>query len=385
MRSDPLGPAAIRRLRAPLLRWYRRHARDLPWRRTADPYAIWVSEVMLQQTTVAAVVPYWERFLARFPDVPSLAGAEEDEVLASWSGLGYYRRARALRLGAIAVMERHAGRVPSEPRELIALPGIGRYTAGAIASVAFAREAPIVDGNVRRVFSRLFATRAGGRGTGEASLWEIAETLVRGPDPGNLNQAVMELGAIVCTPRDPDCPACPVASHCRARALGIQENLPARKASAAPRAVRVAAAFIADRGRVLLERKRPDGPVKGEWDVPAVVVEPESDPLRALAAWCTKHHGLKLRIASAASELKHAILRTKLEIAVFPACPRAPVPRSRSLRWVEIDRLDEVPHSGATRKIVLAGRAFDQNRSQAARGASSAAGSVSGARPRSTA
>lgn len=385
MRSEPLDPAAIRRLRAPLLRWYRRHARELPWRRTADPYAIWVSEVMLQQTTVAAVVPYWERFLARFPDVPALARADEDEVLASWSGLGYYRRARALRLGAIAVMERYSGRVPSEPAELIALPGIGRYTAGAIASVAFARQVPIVDGNVRRVLSRLFATPDDGPRSGEAFLWEIAGALVRGPDPGDLNQALMELGAIVCTRRAPKCPDCPVASRCRARALGIQEDIPVLRRAAPPRVVCVAAAFISDRGRVLLERKRPDGPFKGEWDVPAVVVEPGSDPRRALRASCAKRHRLELRIASAAATVKHAILRTKLEIVLFPAHPRGPVPRTRSLRWVDLERLDEVPHSGATRKIVLAARSFDQNRSQAARGASSAAGSASGERPRSTA
>src|SRR6185295_11314038 len=141
MRADP------RALRAPLLRWYRKHRRDLPWRRTADPYAIWVSEAMLQQTTVAAVIPYWERFLERFPDPASLAASREEDVLALWSGLGYYARARALRRGALAVMERHGGRLPGEPESLMALPGIGRYTAGAIASVAFGRETPVVDGN----------------------------------------------------------------------------------------------------------------------------------------------------------------------------------------------------------------------------------------------
>jgi A/G-specific adenine glycosylase len=386
MRADPVAPGAIRRLRAPLLRWYRRHARELPWRSTTDPYAIWVSEVMLQQTTVAAVLPYWERFLERFPDLPALARAEEDDVLASWSGLGYYRRARALRHGAIAVMERHSGRVPSDPEELIALPGIGRYTAGAIASVAYGREAPVVDGNVKRVFSRLFATGEALRPLREPAMWTIAATLVRGRDPGDLNQAVMELGATVCTPRAPACPACPVASHCRALAIGQLPEAPARRPAGASRIVKVGALWIVERGRVLLERKRSEGPLKGEWDVPAVVVGPKRDPRRGLAATYARRHELRLRIGPAAGSVRHAILRTVLAIDVFPANLVAPAPRSRSLRWVEIERLDQVPHSGATRKIVRLGGAAGQKRSHAARrGRSSAAGSSSGARPRSTA
>src|SRR5262245_56574691 len=235
MRAEPKA------LRAPLLRWYRKHKRDLPWRRTQDPYAIWVSEAMLQQTTVAAVIPYWHRFLARFPNVAALARATEEEVLAMWTGLGYYRRARALREGAIKVMERHRGMVPGDRDSLLALPGVGAYTAGAIASVAFGRPEPVVDGNVKRVFSRLFAIKGNGAAV-EKKHWRIARSLVEGPHPGELNQALMELGATVCTPRSPECKRCPIAKTCRARELGRQASFPATVARKAIQDVELAVA-----------------------------------------------------------------------------------------------------------------------------------------------
>jgi len=354
MAVSAINPVAVRRLRAPLLRWYRAAKRDLPWRRTTDPYAIWVSEVMLQQTTVAAVIPYWERFLERFPDTASLAAGREEDVLALWSGLGYYRRAQALRRGAIAVMEHHGGRVPEEADALLGLPGIGLYTAGAIASLAFGRETPVVDGNVKRVFARLFAMRGGEGAAAERAHWSIAETLVRGSTPGDLNQAVMELGATVCTPRAPRCDACPVSTCCRALALGRPTAFPARKKPRPVRVVPVAISWIEQRGRVLLERRQPAGPLRGAWDLPAAVVAPGQTPGRAIARALSARHGLRLRAGHVFLRAKHSILASRLVIDVVEAAPVATSPRRAALRWVALSHLDDVAISGATKKIASA-------------------------------
>jgi len=214
-------------LRLALLRWYDGQARDLPWRRTRDPYAIWVSEVMLQQTQVSVVLPYWRTFLARFPDVAALARSDLDEVLAAWRGLGYYARARNLHRAAQAVVERHAGRLPDDVEALRALPGFGRYTVGAVASIAFGRSVPLVDGNVARVLARLFGVEgSAGDAVREKQLWALAETLVEGERPGDWNQALMELGATVCRPEQPTCLLCPLRSCCVALASGRVGGIP---------------------------------------------------------------------------------------------------------------------------------------------------------------
>ncbi|MFW6124955.1 MAG: A/G-specific adenine glycosylase, partial [Pirellulales bacterium] len=222
--GDPRTRQAFRRR---LLRWYARSARDLPWRRTHDPYAIWVSEIMLQQTQVAAVVPYFERFLAAFPTVSELACATEHDVLRLWEGLGYYSRARNLHRAAHQVDRNYGGRVPDDPKQLADLPGIGRYTAGAIASIAFDRRTPILEANTRRVLSRLAALREDPRtATAERRLWQFADRILPRSRPGRFNQALMELGAEVCRPRDPACGRCPVHLHCRAYRAGLQHALP---------------------------------------------------------------------------------------------------------------------------------------------------------------
>jgi A/G-specific adenine glycosylase len=211
---------AGKRLRAALLAWFDRNRRELPWRRTRDPYAIWLSEVMLQQTQVATVIPYWERFLARFPTVTALAEAPLDEVLSLWSGLGYYSRARNLHRAANEVVARHGGALPASHAALLALPGFGRYTAGAVASIAFGLPEPLVDGNVARVFSRACAIEgAPGDREREKKLWAEAARWVQGERPGELNQALMELGATVCTARSPRCGLCPL-TVCAWRAAG---------------------------------------------------------------------------------------------------------------------------------------------------------------------
>ncbi len=235
-------------IRQKLLGWYDEAARDLPWRQTRDPYAIWVSEVMLQQTRVETVIPYYERFLASFPTPRDLAEADEDTVLSHWSGLGYYRRARLLHAGVREVVAQYGGQVPEDAEARRALPGVGRYTAGAIGSIAFDKEEPIVDGNVTRVLARLFriGTPVGSAVTSKR-IWEEAARLVPGVRPGAFNQALMELGATVCTPKQPSCESCPVADYCEARAHGEVDALPVPRPRKSPIQVKLAA-VVATRG-----------------------------------------------------------------------------------------------------------------------------------------
>src|SRR5579885_341778 len=220
------------RLRRRLLAWFDAARRDLPWRRDRDPYRIWVSEVMLQQTTVAAVVPYFERFLRAFPTLADLAAAEEQDVLRLWEGLGYYRRARDLHRAARVLVAQHEGRIPDDPAVLATLPGLGRYTCNAVLSQAFDRRLPILEANTQRVLSRLFGrTEDPRQPAARRWLWQAAEKILPNRDVGTFNQALMELGALVCTPAAPRCTQCPLAARCLARRLGNQSSIPARTPS----------------------------------------------------------------------------------------------------------------------------------------------------------
>lgn len=257
-------------VRAQLLRWFDRTKRDLPWRKTRDAYGIWVSEVMLQQTQVDRVVNYWTRFLERFPHVKSLAAAELKDVLGLWSGLGYYSRARNLHRAAQTIVEVHGGALPDSVDALLELPGFGRYTAGAVASIAFELEAPLVDGNVARVLSRLLEIEgAPGDRAREKELWAAAETLVTGERPGDWNQSLMELGATVCTPQNPLCLLCPVRTSCGAFAHGRVDELPPPKKAAKRKRLELQVA-VARRGKdVLLARREEKGLFGGLWELPA--------------------------------------------------------------------------------------------------------------------
>jgi A/G-specific adenine glycosylase len=255
---------------------FARVKRDLPWRRTRDPYAIWVSEIMLQQTRVATVIPYWERWMAKFPTVSALAGAALDDVLAAWAGLGYYSRARNLHTGARTIDARFGGALPSRAAELREVPGIGPYTAGAIASIAFGERAPLVDGNVARVLARVFAIEHDIKSTaGQKALWSAAGALMRAlPEaaaPGDLNQGLMELGATICTATQPRCLVCPLASACAAARTGRQDELPQvaarKKASELPLLARTAV-WIERAGEIVLARRTPEGLFGGLWELP---------------------------------------------------------------------------------------------------------------------
>jgi A/G-specific adenine glycosylase len=308
---------ALQQLRRALLAFYAEHARDLPWRRTRDPYAIWVSEVMLQQTRVETVLRYYDRFLARFPTPAALAAADEDAVLASWSGLGYYRRARLLHTAVREVVAHYGGQVPEAPEARRTLPGVGRYTAGAIGSIAFARNEPLVDGNVARVFARLFGieTALGERDT-EQRLWALAEALVEGPDPGALNQALMELGATLCSKAAPSCARCPVSAQCRAAQSGSVERLPVAKKRVVPktRPVVLVAALDAQRKRVLLVRGAQQL-FGGLWNLPMCDGQDASAAKSALQELGV---GAKL-LPGPLGSFDHVLTHRRLEVQLFAA------------------------------------------------------------------
>jgi A/G-specific adenine glycosylase len=268
------------RVRSALINWYGQGHRDLPWRGRHDAYRILVSETMLVQTTVAAVIPYFERFLARFPTVEALAEADEADVLKAWEGLGYYRRARQLHEAARLIVRDHGAIIPDDPDDLIALPGVGRYIAGAVLSFAFDRPAPIVEANTRRVLARLLAWPEDlSKSNSQKILWRTAENLAQGDSPGLFNQAFMELGATICTPRNPSCLICPISTDCAARVRGLQDRLPVQGAKASPIEVVEATALVVRDGKFLVLRRGPGRLWEGFWEFPTIHVS-GADPAR---------------------------------------------------------------------------------------------------------
>jgi A/G-specific adenine glycosylase len=345
--SESVKPAPLRRT---VLAWYDRQRRDLPWRRTHDPYRVWVSEVMLQQTTVKVVTPYYEAFLARFPTLQSLAAAREEEVVAAWSGLGYYHRARNLHRGARHVADRHGGRFPGTLEAALAVPGVGLYTASAILSIAHGARLPVVDGNVRRVLARLLALR-GPEYRKDGPYYNRAEELLDPERPGDWNQALMELGATVCAPREPRCGACPLRTRCRAHALGVTAELPEGRARRAPVAVHVAAALVEREGRVLLVR-RPEGRLLGRmWEVPQTSLE--SRGLPDLARELEERHGLRVVPGALAVRARHAITFRRITLEGYRARLERPVPSDpERFLWARPEEVAGLPVASSTRKLL---------------------------------
>jgi A/G-specific adenine glycosylase len=340
----------------PLLRWYDGAQRDLPWRRDPSPYKTLVSEFMLQQTVVATVEPYFERFLQRFPDVAALAAAAEDEVTAQWSGLGYYARARNLHKAARAVVERHGGALPSSEEELRALPGIGPYTAAAVAAIGFGARTFALDGNGARVWARLLAVRESiDRPATREALRARGLDEVPGARAGDFNQAVMELGATVCTPRSPRCEACPLAAACGAHAAGDATRIPVRTPKRAKKVVRVACCACVDgAGRVLLVRRQ-SGLLAGTWALPAVELEESDTPERSVGA-AVRELGVVAGRLVARGEVRHVFTHRDVTAEVFRT--RARARRSRdghaTRRWLSREALAEVGVSSFTRKTLAA-------------------------------
>lgn len=363
MLSAPLRDALRRRL----LAWYDAGHRALPWRfpqRQADPYRVWLAEVMLQQTRVATAAPYFERFVARWPTLASLATAGEDEVLAAWSGLGYYARGRNLLRAAREAQARHGG-LPASVEALRALPGFGPYTAGAVASIAFALPAAAVDGNVSRVLARLFGLRGDPRAQRARRAIEAIAAALAGAEegsgsgsafsrPGDLNQSLMELGATVCTPRAPACARCPVADRCEAHAAGCADAIPPPRRRAAPRALTLACAIVRRDGRVLLARRPASGLFGGLWAPPGAELAPGEDAPTSLARALRRVHRLRCTVEGELAACERLLTHRRLTLRGFAVRPARAIREREDLRWAPEAALDGWGLPTAVRALLAA-------------------------------
>lgn len=336
----------LNRIRRRLLSWYQKNRRDLPWRRTRDPYAIWIAETMLQQTQVKSALPYYRRFLKAFPTIEALDRAAKGEILALWSGLGYYRRAENLKRAARIIMREHRGQIPRDFTSLRALPGVGPYTAGALMSVAFNQPYPALDANARRVLARIFNVR------GEKDLWDIGSRLVPRSRPGNWNQALMELGATICVARDPNCPLCPIGRFCAASSSGcFQLKLP----SATKRRIEKVEwplAVIQNNKKILLRRRPAGGLLGGLWEVPGGEREKGESPEATLS----RHlNGLGKSVGplSFVGEVRHSITYRRIQAPVFFISHNHKSLRPRSgWRWASLSSLQRYPLSSLSLKAI---------------------------------
>ncbi len=346
--SLPYAEKVRRHLRPAVLGWFDHSKRDLPWRRTSDPYAIWVSEVMLQQTQVDRVIEYYERFLKTLPTVQALAAATVPEVLWLWRGLGYYSRARNLHKAAQVMVERFNGALPSQLEALKSLPGFGRYTAGAVASIAFAQSVPLVDGNVARVFSRLFEI-AGlpGEKSREALLWQIAEALVEGARPGDFNQSLMELGATVCLPSRPLCLLCPVNTWCLALQTGRVAELPPPKKAAKRKKLEFAVAVAQRKGVVLMARRAESGLFGGLWEMPSVEIGADANGYAAIRGLLGKRATIGPEMSVIERTLTHRDLRLHLYPVVLPPKLREVPDGFAEWAWVPVTETHALGMSSA--------------------------------------
>lgn len=342
-----------------LLEWYARHARLLPWRSNPQPYAIWVSEIMLQQTRVETVIPYFERWMQRFPDIAALAQASQQEVLSAWEGLGYYSRGRSLQHAAQVVQRDYGGRLPADLSALRRLPGIGPYTAGAIASIAFGLDEAALDGNIRRVLSRYFNVSELARSpAGERRLWELARGCLPAGWAGDYNQALMDLGALVCTPRAPDCAACPLAQGCQARQLNLQGERPVSAPRPQTPHYTVTAAVITRNGdgeQVLIAQRPPQGLLGGLWEFPGGKLQEGEDLEGCLKREICEELGVQIQVHGQLGVYHHAYTHFRVTLHAFhcslndPRQPRAL--QVHDLRWVRREDLPEFPMGKIDRQI----------------------------------
>lgn len=352
-----LSDATCRKtFRRRLSRWFTRNARDLPWRRTSDPYAIWVSEMMLQQTQVVTVEAYYHRFLQRFPDIVALASASEEEVLRLWEGLGYYRRARALHRAAGQIVNECDGKFPEDMNQLLRLPGIGRYTAGAVLSIAFDQRQPILEANTIRLFCRLLGYRGNPADRhGQQLLWEFAEKILPRRRVGLFNQALMEVGSLVCLPREPACDVCPVRLHCAARTRNLQATIPKTTKKVLYEDRQEAAVVVWRRGKVLLRRCGPDERWAGLWDFPRFemianhVVDQQSEIRRKIRELT----GIDIQPAIHVKTIKHGVTRYRITLECYTtSCAKSVDSRRRDgQKWIAWSDLDSYPLSVTGRKI----------------------------------
>jgi A/G-specific adenine glycosylase len=348
-----------------LLNWFTANARDLPWRRTRDPYAVWVSEIMLQQTQVKTVIPYFERWMRELPNVHALANASSEKIHKLWEGLGYYTRVRNMQKAAQSILENQGGKFPHNYEDILALPGIGRYTAGAISSIAYNEATPILDGNVIRVLTRVFGIRENARATETmARLWQMADQLVQaaqhrsrfiihdshiGPCSA-FNQSLMELGALICTPRQPQCEACPVSRLCIARREGVVEQLPNLGVRPAATARRFAACVI-EHGEKVFVRQRPAGVVNGHlWEFPNVETGIKTSR-RATRRHLEVELGCTFEALTPLTVVKHTITRYRITLEAYRAQLNGALPRQEAGEWILKSELEPLPFTSAHRRV----------------------------------
>jgi len=352
--EQPLAPGMAQ----DLLSWFAHQRRDLPWRRTRDPYRIWVAEVMLTQTQVATVIPYYERFLRLFPDLPALAAAPPEAVLKAWEGLGYYARARNLHRAAIEVLARHGGRLPEDPRALRALPGIGPYTAAAILSIAWGRDELALDGNVRRVLSRLFHIDGPPEaGATQAQLRALGQQLLPAGAAGDFNQALMDLGATICTPRRPRCADCPLGVYCQAYRRGAQEKLPAKRRRRALPHYDVTAAVIWREGRVLIAQRPANGLLGGLWEFPGGKLEPGETLPECLRREIREELQIEIEVGDPIATVEHAYSHFRITLHAFHCRLLDGEPQAvacAAWRWAGFDELGLFAFSAADRRVIAA-------------------------------
>ena len=352
--TDPVLRRQAPVIRRRLLHWYDVHQRPLPWRKTRNPYRIWVSEIMLQQTRVQAVIPYYEKFLRRFPSVQAVASADEEELLAHWSGLGHYSRARNLQKAAQVIVKQHQGRFPRDAAEALALPGIGTYTAAAVLSIAYRVPLPVVDGNVARVLSRLFALSADIRSnSGKQSLLQIAGLLLARRRAGEFNQALMELGATICLPRNPKCDLCPLRKNCVAHARNETANFPITLHKTKPAARRFKAALILDDGKCLLIRRPAAAQwMQGFWELPMQEETVQADSRKGrLEADTDPLSEDGIQMDELLGNVQHTITTNQLSVAVYRATLQRPANPPLE-RWVPVRRIHLLPVTTITRKAL---------------------------------
>ncbi len=344
-------------LRQGLLDWYGQWGRDLPWRQTCDPYSIWVSEIMLQQTQVKTVIPYYDRWLTQFPTIATLAAADQQPVLKAWQGLGYYARARNLHRSAQVVMQHHGGQFPHNLEEVLKLPGIGRTTAGGILSAAFNQPVAILDGNVKRVLARLVALPTP---VAQASqhLWQLSAMLLAPDRPRDFNQALMDLGATVCTPRKPNCPACPWQIHCQAAQLNLQSQIPMSEACPPIPHKSIGVAVIWNgQGQVLIDQRPEAGLLGGLWEFPGGKVEPGETIAECIQREILEELGIEVTVGEHLITIDHAYSHFRVTLHVHHCQHMAGMPQPiacQQVRWVSLDELDSYPFPQANVQIIQA-------------------------------
>jgi len=338
------------RLSSRLLNWYNKNKRTLPWRLAGlSPYAVWVSEIMLQQTRVETVIPYYEKWLKLFPTLDALANASEHDVLNAWEGLGYYSRARNFHKAAKIVVEKYNGELPRDLDELRELPGIGRYTVGALASILFGMDEPALDGNLKRVYARLFdVSQPIDSVEGEKILWKLAKDNLPKGKAADFNQALMDLGAMICVPKNPRCLICPLMKDCQSRANGTQAVRPVKKVKKAVPYYMHAAAVIIKRSKVLLAQRPSTGLLASMWEFPNGRVE--QDPAKELAKVLKAEYSLKVKKKEALGVVQYAYTHFKVEVHAF-RCDLISIPKAKNLKWVALKDLDDYPMGKVDRQI----------------------------------